>query len=89
VSVIGVYPPTDFSFPVGKAMNRNLTLRMGNCDHRRYLPELIELVRAGVMDPEEILSQRVPLTSAIEAYRAFDRRQSSWIKVELLPSVLH
>jgi len=27
-----------------------------------------------------------PLTSAIDAYRAFDERQPGWIKVELRPS---
>jgi threonine dehydrogenase-like Zn-dependent dehydrogenase len=27
-----------------------------------------------------------PLTDAIEAYRAFDRRESGWIKVELKPN---
>jgi threonine dehydrogenase-like Zn-dependent dehydrogenase len=33
-----------------------------------------------------ILTQREPLTTAIEAYQSFDLRQAGWIKVELLPS---
>jgi threonine dehydrogenase-like Zn-dependent dehydrogenase len=28
-SIIGVYPPTDRVFPIGKAMNKNLTVKMG------------------------------------------------------------
>jgi hypothetical protein len=31
LSIIGVYPPTARRFPLGMAMNKNLTLRMGNC----------------------------------------------------------
>ena len=28
-------------------MNKNLTLKMGNCNHRKYIPQLVELVRTG------------------------------------------
>ncbi len=87
VSIVGVYPPAARSFPIGKAMNKNLTIRMGNCNHRKYIPHLIQLVLSGVIDPSEILTQEVPLSSAIEAYRAFDRREPGWIKVELQPSL--
>jgi threonine dehydrogenase-like Zn-dependent dehydrogenase len=69
--------------PIGKAMNKNLTINMGNCNHRRYLPELVELVRSGAFEPEQVLTQIEPVTSAIEAYKAFDLRQPGWIKVEL------
>src|SRR5260221_11884924 len=30
LSIIGVYPETMTTFPIGKAMNKNLTLKMGN-----------------------------------------------------------
>lgn len=85
VAIIGVYPETAETFPIGKAMNRNLTIQMGNCPHRRYVPKLLEMVRSGVIDPTTILSQREPLTSAIDAYKAFDTRQPGWMKVELVP----
>ena len=38
MSIVGVYPPTLKSFPSGMAMNKNITVRMGNCNHRKYLP---------------------------------------------------
>lgn len=41
------------------------------------------------MDPVKILTQREPLTSAVDAYLAFDRRQSGWLKVELQPGIMH
>src|SRR5919198_1205515 len=85
ISIIGVYPPTMDRFPIGEAMNRNLTMNMGNCHHRRYIPHLIDLVRGGVVDPAMVLTQHEPVADAIEAYRAFDERQPGWLKVELLP----
>lgn len=85
LSIIGVYPPTHRFFPLGMAMNKNLTINMGNCNHRKYIPTLVDLVETGAVDPEKILTQREPLTSAIEAYKAFDKRQPGWIKVELDP----
>jgi threonine dehydrogenase-like Zn-dependent dehydrogenase len=83
LSIIGVYPQTARSFPIGMAMNKNLTLQMGNCNHRQYIPMLVDLVRRGEIDPTKILTQREPLQSAIEAYKAFDERQPGWVKVEL------
>ncbi|HET6158207.1 MAG TPA: zinc-dependent alcohol dehydrogenase [Dongiaceae bacterium] len=86
LSIVGVYPPNANSFPIGKAMNKNLTLNMGNCHHRKYIPLLIQLIRSGAVDPTEILTQAEPLVGAIEAYEAFDRRDPGWIKVELVPA---
>ena len=83
ISIIGVYPPTHRFFPLGTAMNKNLTLKMGNCNHRKYIPYLIDLVRGGVIDPTRILTRQEPLTSVLEAYKAFDQRQPGWLKVEL------
>jgi threonine dehydrogenase-like Zn-dependent dehydrogenase len=82
-SIIGVYPETVNLFPIGMAMNKNLTLKMGNCNHRKYIPHLIELVQGKAVDPSKILTQRAPLTSAIEAYQSFDLRKPGWLKVEL------
>jgi threonine dehydrogenase-like Zn-dependent dehydrogenase len=67
-------------------MMKNLTLKMGNCNHRKYIPKLIELVAAGVFDPSMIITQEKPFTSVIEAYEAFDQRESGWVKVELQPA---
>ncbi|HEY7354455.1 MAG TPA: zinc-dependent alcohol dehydrogenase [Terriglobales bacterium] len=87
ISVIGVYSEKVKGFPIGSAMEKNLTIKMGNCNHRRYLPELIDLVRSGTVVPSEILTQAEPMTSVIAAYKAFDKRQPGWIKVKLEPEV--
>jgi len=85
LSIVGVYPPTDKVFPIGQAMNKNITVKMGNCNHRRYYNTLIDLVLSGVLDPARVLTKREPVQGAVEAYEAFDRREPGWIKVELKP----
>jgi len=86
IGVIGVFPPQAMTFPIGVLQQRNLTVRGGNCDHRKYIPQLVGLVATGALDPTEILTQTEPITDAIEAYEAFDQRQPGWIKVELDPA---
>ncbi|GLV53489.1 glutathione-dependent formaldehyde dehydrogenase [Dictyobacter sp. S3.2.2.5] len=87
LSVIGVYPPTDQFFPIGMAMNKNLTINMGNCNHRKYVPHLVELVRVNAIDPTTIITQVDEMSNAIDAYKVFDQRQEGWHKVELVPGM--
>jgi threonine dehydrogenase-like Zn-dependent dehydrogenase len=86
ISIVGVYPPQMETFPIGAAMNKNLTIKMGNCNHRKYIPHLVELTRTGAVDPSVVLSELQGVTDAVEAYRAFDERRPGWLKVELEPT---
>lgn len=86
IGVIGVFPPQAMTFPIGALQQRNLTLKGGNCNHRKYIPGLVGLVATGALDPTGILTNREPVTDAIEAYKVFDQRQPGWIKVELQPA---
>ena len=86
IAIIGVYPPTDRTFPIGMAMNKNVTLRMGNANHRRYYDVLIGHVLAGRLAPVQLLTPVAPMPGAIDAYKAFDERQPGWMKVELEPA---
>ena len=89
LSIIGVYPQTARFFPIGMAMNKNLTVNMGNCPHRKYIPMLVDLVRNGTIDPTKVLKEEVePMESVLDAYRAFDVRRPGWIKVELKPTAV-
>lgn len=85
LSIIGVYPQTAEVFPIGMAMNKNLTVKMGNCHHRKYIPKLLGMVRNGSVDLERFLTQHEELESVLDAYKAFDLRQPGWIKVHLVP----
>jgi threonine dehydrogenase-like Zn-dependent dehydrogenase len=85
LSIIGVYPPTMKDFPIGAAMNKNLTIKIGNCHHRQYVPHLLDLIASGTIDPRAILTVVEPMQGAIDAYEAFDDRKPGWLKVELKP----
>jgi threonine dehydrogenase-like Zn-dependent dehydrogenase len=83
IGIVGVYPPSFEAFPMGKAMQRNLTVKSGNCNHRRYVPGLLSRIAAGRADPTTVVSQEEPMTDVMTAYEAFDRREPGWTKVAL------
>jgi threonine dehydrogenase-like Zn-dependent dehydrogenase len=85
LSIIGVYPPTMQHFPIGQAMNKNLRINAGGCNHRKYIPILLEKVKTGEVDPSNIMTNEEPLSSAINAYESFDKKEEGWIKVMLTP----
>ena len=50
--------------PIGTAMNKGLTLRMNQCNVKRYMPHLLEHIREGRIDARRIITHRFPLASA-------------------------
>lgn len=83
LSIIGVYTPLLTHFPIGHAMGKNLTIRMGNCNHRRYIPELLEWIRSGQFHPREFLTQYRSFNDIVDSYKRFDKREEGWLKVVL------
>ena len=70
---IGGYPPGFSAFPLGEAMNKKLTIQVGNCPHRRYGPELLSMVARG-----GFITQRSQPESMDKAYKDFDSRHDGW-----------
>jgi threonine dehydrogenase-like Zn-dependent dehydrogenase len=64
-------------------MNKNLTIKAGNCNHRRYIPELLSLVRDGSVEPGSVLTESVPMGSVLDAYERAGRQEPGWVKVAL------
>jgi threonine dehydrogenase-like Zn-dependent dehydrogenase len=88
ISVPGVYGGLIDKFPFGTAFAKALTFRMGQTHVQRYLPMLLERVRIGDIDPTFIISHRLPLSRAAEAYDHFSRREDSCTKVVLKPDAM-
>ena len=82
-AIIGVYSGKSTTYPIGEATSKNLTIKMGDCNHRRYIPKLLELVASGSFDPAQVLTNVEPMSDVLEAYKAFDKREEGWIKVAL------
>ena len=85
VSIIGVYGPPWNLIPIGVAMNKGLTLRMNQCNVRRYMPRLLEHIRAGRIEPRAIITHRLPLDEAPHAYELFARKLDGCVKCVLIP----
>lgn len=83
IGVIGVYPAGFDTWPIGTAMNRNLTVHLGNCNHRPLIPKMLDMIGSGVLDTSNVLTQQKPVADAIDAYRFFDEQQPGWVKVAL------
>lgn len=89
VSIVGVYGPTDNLVPIGNMMNKGLTMRGNQTSVKRLLPRLIEHVQAGRLNPKGIITHRVPLEEAADAYHIFSAKLDNCIKTVLLPSPTH
>lgn len=85
VVIIGVYGPPWNLIPVGTAMNKGLTMRMGQCNTKRYMPHLLEHIREGRVKARDLISHRLPLSQVSDAYEMFARKTDDCRKVVLTP----
>lgn len=85
VSIIGVYGPPFNAVDIGTAMNKGLTLRMNQANVKRYMPHLLEHIRAGRIDAQGIISHRIPLAEADHAYDLFEKKLDECVKCVLVP----
>ncbi|MFJ4347689.1 zinc-dependent alcohol dehydrogenase [Pseudomonas sp. NPDC089401] len=85
VSIPGVYAGSIHGFSCGDAFDKGLTFRMGQTHVQRYLPELLEHIEAGRLNPEAIVTHRLALEDAVRGYELFDEQQERCRKVILVP----
>lgn len=85
VSIPGVYAQFADKFPMGSAFAKGLTFRMGQTHVHRYLRPLLERIEKGEIDPTAIISHRLRLDDAPEAYKRFRDKESKHIKVVMKP----
>ena len=83
VSVIGVYGGLMDKFPVGSWMNRSITLKTGQCHVQRYTRPLLQRIENGEIDPSFVISHRLSLEEAPQAYETFKHKQDDCVKVVL------
>jgi threonine dehydrogenase-like Zn-dependent dehydrogenase len=85
ISIIGVYGPPWNILPIGTAMNKGLTFRMNQCNVVRYMPHLLAHIRSGRIDTKGIITHRLPLDNAPDAYHLFSAKLDNCVKCVLLP----
>ncbi len=85
VSVPGVFGGLIDKFPMGSFMNRALTMKTGQTHVQRYMKPLLDRIQKGEIDPSFIITHRLPLDRAPEAYQMFRDKQDECLKVVLKP----
>ena len=85
LSIPGVYIGFLDKIPFGAAMNKGLTMKMGQTNVQKYLEPLLRKVEAGEIDPSFVITHRVKLEDAAKAYKTFRDKEEGCIKVVLKP----
>jgi threonine dehydrogenase-like Zn-dependent dehydrogenase len=86
ISVSGVYGGMADPLPLMTLFDKQIQLRMGQANVRRWTDDIMPLLDDG--DPlgvDEFATHRVPLAEAPQAYEAFQKKQDGTVKVLLRP----
>jgi threonine dehydrogenase-like Zn-dependent dehydrogenase len=86
ISLIGVYGGMADPLPMLTIFDKQIQLRMGQANVKRWAPEIMPLLLDG--DPlgvEGFHTHRVPLAEAPEMYETFQKKQDGAVKVLLTP----
>jgi len=98
IGVVGVFVPEDpnspddlgkegkVAFDFGMFWFKGQKMGTGQCPVKRYNRHLRNLIHAGRANPSFIVSHRLGLDDAPDAYRHFDARDDGWTKVVLHPA---
>jgi threonine dehydrogenase-like Zn-dependent dehydrogenase len=85
VSIPGVYGGFIDKFPIGAAFAKGLAFRMGQTHVPKYMQMLLERIERDEIDPSQIISHRLPIDEAPNAYKIFRDKQQHCTKVVLKP----
>ena len=85
LSIPGVYIGFLDKIPFGAAMNKGLTMKMGQTHVPRYHQRLLPMIEAGDIDPSFVITHRLTLDDGPDAYKTFREKQDGCIKVVMTP----
>jgi threonine dehydrogenase-like Zn-dependent dehydrogenase len=88
ISLSGVYGGVADPIPMLTLFDKQIQLRMGQCNVKRWIPEIMPLLTDG--DPlgcDTFATHRVPLSEAPEMYAKFQTKQDDVVKVQLKPEL--
>jgi threonine dehydrogenase-like Zn-dependent dehydrogenase len=83
ISMVGIPSVVTGDFPYLEVWMKALSFRAGWCNVQAYMRPLLDLIAAGRIKPDAIISHRMKLDQAEEAYRMFDAREAT--KIVLTP----
>lgn len=86
LSIPGVYGGFADKIPLGAIMNKSLTIKTGQTHVHKYVPQLLDYIRQGRIDPSFVITHRLPLSQAAHAFKMFREKTDGCIKVVLDPA---
>ncbi|HEY9294504.1 MAG TPA: alcohol dehydrogenase catalytic domain-containing protein [Microlunatus sp.] len=88
VSLSGVYGGMADPMPLMQMFDRQLQLRMGQCNVRHWIDNLMPLVddETDPLGLESLATHRMPLDKAPEAYEMFQKKSDDCLKIILEPA---
>jgi len=87
ISVVGVYASPYDNFPIHRIFDKGLIMQFGQAQVHVYIDECFEMVRSGKVVLDDIITHRVPLLQASEAYNMFKKKTDDCVKVVLKPGM--
>jgi threonine dehydrogenase-like Zn-dependent dehydrogenase len=86
LSISGVYAGVMHMFPLGDLFDKQITIRVGQANVRRWTPAILPLlVDDDPLGTEDLATHKWPLSRAPEAYEMFQKKTDGVIKVVLKP----
>lgn len=87
VSLSGVYGGQASPMPLLTLFDKQIQLRMGQCNVKRWIDDLLPLVEdpADPLGIDDLVTHRVPLGAAPQAYAMFQQKTDGCVKVVLDP----
>ena len=85
LSIPGVYVGFPDKIPMGALMNKGITIRTGQTHTHRYMKRLMAQIEAGEVDPSFVITHRIGLDEAPDAYKKFRDKEDGCIKVFMRP----
>jgi len=87
VSLSGVYAGVADPMPLMNMFDKQIQLRMGQCNVQKWIDDLLPLVEdpSDPLGVEDLVTHRVPLDKAPEMYETFSAKEDGCIKVVLTP----
>lgn len=85
LSIPGVYGGLIDKIPMGAAMNKGLTWRMGQTHVKRWTDDLLRRIDEGQIDPSFVITHKMSLKEGPEMYKTFRDKRDGCVKVVLQP----
>jgi len=85
LAAVGVHVEPHLALSPGEIYDRNLRYAAGRCPARHYMPASLAIAQRDTALLSTLITQRLPLSEGVEAYRRFAAREPGWTKVVLTP----